>query len=259
MGYGPQENDLIDRKNAFWNYLEEEVLQARSSGSGLILQFDGNLWAGPNIVPGDPRPQNRNGKCFEEFLERNPHLSVVNKLSLCEGLITRRRMREGNLEESVLDFFVVCDRVLPHVKRMRIDEDKKYILTNYQKIKKGGKASDTDHATEILDIDLHIKVEKPVRREIFNFKDSDAQKVFKDSTSKTKDLTNCFRDNLSLVNQVENWRTLLKSYCSKSFKKIRIKKNKVMKPLNPVMSKLISLRNSLLKIKWRGILNRLKL
>ena len=32
VGYGPQENDLIDRKNAFWNYLDEDVLQARSSG-----------------------------------------------------------------------------------------------------------------------------------------------------------------------------------------------------------------------------------
>lgn len=28
--------------------------------SGFILQFDGNLWAGTEIIPGDPHKQNRN-------------------------------------------------------------------------------------------------------------------------------------------------------------------------------------------------------
>ena len=89
IAYGCQENDNVDRKQAFWKYLDEDVLLAHNSGSGFILHFDGNLWAGKDIVPGDPRPQNRNGKLFQEFLEKNPHLSVVNALPECEGLITR--------------------------------------------------------------------------------------------------------------------------------------------------------------------------
>ena len=80
VGYGCQENDTIDRKQAFWKYLDEDVAQANISGSGFILQFDGNLWASENIVPGDPCPQNSYGRIFEEFLERNPHLTVVNSL-----------------------------------------------------------------------------------------------------------------------------------------------------------------------------------
>ena len=92
--YGCQESDPLKRKEAFWAYLDEEVIQADLSGDGFVLHFDGNLWAGDELIPGDPRPQNRNGKKFEEFLKRNPHLSVVNSLSLCEGLITRRRVRE---------------------------------------------------------------------------------------------------------------------------------------------------------------------
>ena len=40
---------------------------------------------------------------FEEFLDRNSHLSVVNSLNICEGAITRRR----KFEESILDFFIV--------------------------------------------------------------------------------------------------------------------------------------------------------
>ena len=82
------------------------------------MQFDGNLWAGNNIIPGDPRCQNRNGKYFEQFLSRNSKLTVVNSLSQCEGLITRSRNKNGILEESILDFFVVCDKILPFVEKM---------------------------------------------------------------------------------------------------------------------------------------------
>ena len=91
--YGPQENDLIDKKDAFWKYLDEEVIAAKDGGAGFILQFDGNLWAGSGLVPGDPRPQNRNGKLFKEFLDRN-NLTVVNSLPICEGLLTRKRWKD---------------------------------------------------------------------------------------------------------------------------------------------------------------------
>ena len=61
------------------------MLNATSEGAGLILQMDGNLWAGENIVMGDLKVQNQNGKLFEDFLTRNANLSVVNALPLCEG------------------------------------------------------------------------------------------------------------------------------------------------------------------------------
>ena len=41
--YGPQENDAIDRKTAFWEYLDNEVFEAKKYGAGFVLQFDGNL------------------------------------------------------------------------------------------------------------------------------------------------------------------------------------------------------------------------
>ena len=130
VAYGCQECDSIEKKEAFWTFLDEEVLEADNSESGFILHFDGNLWAGSNIIPGDPRQQNRNGKLFQEFLERHPHLTVLNSLPLCEGLITRRRNCKEKIEQSVLDFFLVCHHVLPYVSKMVIDEPKNYILTN---------------------------------------------------------------------------------------------------------------------------------
>ena len=154
VAYNCQETDLIERKEAFWAYLDEEVQFADQSESGFVLHFDGNLWAGKNIIPGDPRLQNRNGKMFQNFLERHPHLTVVNSLKLCEGLITRSRLRNGKLEESVLDFFVICNRVFPFLTKMVIDESKCHILTNYQQVRKGGKAIDSDHYTQYMDLDL---------------------------------------------------------------------------------------------------------
>ena len=48
--YGCQESDLIERKEKFWKYLEDDVFFAEQSGAGFILHFDGNLWAGSDIV-----------------------------------------------------------------------------------------------------------------------------------------------------------------------------------------------------------------
>ena len=89
-------------------------------------------------------------------------------MNICEGIITRSRLRGQTLETSVLDFFVVCDRLLPFVSKMVIDEEKKFVLTNYEQVRKGGTAVDSDHHTQFMDLDLEIRSEKPERIEIFN-------------------------------------------------------------------------------------------
>ena len=251
VAYGPQESDSNEKKEDFWKYLDDEVEEARKSSSGLVIQFDGNLWAGKNLIQNDPRPQNRNGKLFEQFLKRNSNLTVVNSMKLCEGLITRRRIKAGKLEESVLDFFVVCDTVMPHITKMVIDEEGKHVLTNYKNVKHGGKASNSDHATQYVDLDLKINKNKPDRREILNLKNKEAQKSFQKATSNTLDFTKCFSNKLPILIQIENWRKVLKRYIKKSFKKIRINGKKA-KPLSPLISELIDKRNELMR---RGAVN----
>ena len=54
-GYGPQNYDKTYRKEMFWNYLNNEVINATNNGAGFILQMDGNLWAGKNIIKYEPR------------------------------------------------------------------------------------------------------------------------------------------------------------------------------------------------------------
>ena len=38
VGYGPQQNDLIEKKNAFWEFLDDEVFAAKKAISGLAVE-----------------------------------------------------------------------------------------------------------------------------------------------------------------------------------------------------------------------------
>ena len=51
--------------------------------------MDSNCHVGSGLIPGDPNPQNENGKYLQCFMERNPRLTIVNSLDLCQGLVTR--------------------------------------------------------------------------------------------------------------------------------------------------------------------------
>ena len=96
----------------------------------------------------------------------------------------------------MLDFFVVCNLVLPHVTKMVVDEENKHVLTNYRTARTEGKAINSDHATEYMDLDLKICTEEPKRKVMWNFKNKDAQKKFKIMTSKTNQLSECFQNQL---------------------------------------------------------------
>ena len=54
--YRPQEKDPKDKKDAFWQFLDEEALRAENEGNGYILQGDLNAWLGEKLIPKDPRP-----------------------------------------------------------------------------------------------------------------------------------------------------------------------------------------------------------
>ena len=98
-GYGPQEGDQVKRKEKFWKYLDTEIKKAKDNGAKVIIQMDGNLWAGSEIIKGDPKPQNRNGKLLQEFLQSNPNLNVTNALPKCDGTITRVRHMKNKPQE----------------------------------------------------------------------------------------------------------------------------------------------------------------
>ena len=219
--YGPQENDLVDKKHKFWERLSVEVEAAQENDTAFILQMDGNLWAGKEIIQNDVHEQNQNGKMFQEFLKKYPHLVVVNNLALCEGSITRTRKTTRGMEEAVLDFFVICNKISHFLVKMIIDEDKQYVLSRYGKKNGVSVKKDSDHNTMILYMDISYFLKKPERREIFNFKNRNCQEEFFQDCEKSTELMNCFQDGKCLESQVNSWVKTLQNKFHKSFKKIR--------------------------------------
>ena len=222
VGYGPQENDNIDKKTQFWNFIEQEINEAEIAEHGIILQMDGNLHAGPGLVKNDPNPINRNGKLFTDFLKRNNSLIVLNSLESCKGVITRRRMLENRIEQAVLDFFLINEKLRPFFKELIIDEEKEFGLYNLAQIKKNKKIIESDHNSLICSFNIEINRIKPVREEMFNLRSNKCQEEFKKATENNSDLVNCFKNGLSFEKQTRKWQKLFNSILKKCLKKVRI-------------------------------------
>ena len=216
-GYGPQLGDPLERKTAFWKYLDEEVKSAKEIDSGIIIQMDSNSWSGADIIPLDPNKQNSNGKLFKNFLDRNPELTVVNSLGCCEGSITRQRTTILGVERSILDVYIVCRKVLGLIKHMKIDHEGIYSLSNYNSKRTVGKVTTSDHHPIILTLDLSIPPGKIVRTSNFNLKDKEGQQRFFHMTDKTSEFTDAITTPGTFKNQVAKWEKLVEKIISPGF------------------------------------------
>ena len=149
----------------------------------LVIQIDSNAWLGNGIITGDPNQiQNSNGKMFAVFLERNRNISLVNSLSVCKGIITRQRVTALLDEKSALDVFLVCERILPFVQKMFIDEKRESPLTNFSNILRGKKITETDHNKLELYLSIKAPITKPRREELFNLKTKHGHFLFKNNS-----------------------------------------------------------------------------
>ena len=142
------------------------------------MQGDLNAWLGPRLLQGDTRELNANGKLFQKFLEEND-LKCVNSLPLTKGIKTRRRKYLDKTIESTINFYVVCESVLPLIKSMEIIDHTNHNLTKYSI---NSKAVSSDHAPLVMDIELKARPIIREKIEIPNFNDNTAQLKFKEST-----------------------------------------------------------------------------
>ena len=218
-GYGPQEYDSTQRKDKFWQYLNNEVQNAKTDGAGVIIQMDANCWAGQKIIKDDPKPQNKNGKRFEHFLNLNPHLTVVNALPICEGLFTRIKNTKKGVQKTVIDFFVVCNQIKPLITKMTIDQKGENTLTRYK-----GKIVKSDHRVLKLEVNLVFDEEKKNEKiETFNLKNKECQKKFSELGSKDNRFSQCFvSDGESIHIQFKRWQRKLNKAIHACFRKVRL-------------------------------------
>ena len=150
-------------------------------------------------------------------MERMPQLKLINSLELSKGLITRMRKTVKGVEMSILDVFVTCDKILPHIRKMKIDKNRENTLTNFSAKKVVGRVIVTDHNPLTLEVRIEFSIVKQERNEVFQFKDKESQSYFKELTSNTNEFTCCFDDDSSLEVQSRKWRKLFKSYFYKCF------------------------------------------
>ena len=225
-GYGPQLSDTKDRKDKFWNYLDKEVIEADEKNIGLVIEIDSNSWAGSDIIPNDPNAQNLNGKMLQMFLERNKGLCLVNSLSICEGLITRKRSTDNRDEKSAIDLFIVSKIILPLVTKMHVDEKGEHQLSIFNGIRHNKKVTESDHAKIELSLNIQFPRARPARIEEHNFRSNECQKYFQEITTNTRKLSMCFQNKKSFSEQIHQWQRNLRGCIFQAFPKVRSRKRK---------------------------------
>ena len=226
-GYGPQENWKVEDRMPFFVKLEEEISKAKLHGKEIIIQMDANSKLGPTVIMGDPHKQSDNGRILAEIVERNS-LVVMNGDAKCKGIITRRRITKKTKEESVIDLVIVSDNIAQVIEEVKIDEERKYVLTKYTKTKNGIKITESDHHSIITRINAKWKRKSNCeRKEIYNLKDEACLATFKEYTSKDKFLSEVFEDESKCVEvKSKQFIKRLKFCLGKCFRKIRIKGTK---------------------------------
>jgi hypothetical protein len=228
-GYGPQDdsNSTDNEKQEFFSRLDEEIKSSKIAGAMICIQMDANSKLGSEYIPDDPKPQSKNGQMLANVVDEND-LIVVNGTEKCSGLITRHRTTVNGVEESVIDFFIVCRRFFDMINSLLIDEKRIYCLTKFSSKTGNKNIKESDHNMFILNMNISwdTAFEDTVERnEIYNYKNKDDFENFKEMTSDNSALRNCFNEDEEDLNTACNrWFSTLNSIIKKCFKKIRIKK-----------------------------------
>ena len=147
-------------------------------------------------------------------------LHVINRTNKCKGVITRKRKKGNKIEESVIDYVIVNEDLKQFIDEMTIDDQRVNVLKNLITKK------ESDHNPIICNFNLTTKKEITEKIEIFNLRNKDNLKIFKENTEKAPEMISIFENGKGVKKQGEKWLKLLKNKIHKSFKKIKINPGK---------------------------------
>ena len=187
-GYGPQESWEEGLKIPFFVALDQEIVKAQIAGKSVYISMDANSKLGTEYIPGDNHKMSKNGEILAEIIEKNA-LVVANGLrGKFEGIVTRQRTTEdGHVEKSTIDFVLVSHDLKDSIEKVKVDEERINVLTKVTKNKHGVlKKTQADH--NIIETDLNIKWKRKDIKdkiEMYNLKNEQCQRKFKDYTNKT--------------------------------------------------------------------------
>ena len=220
-GVGPQENWDEDKRTPFFIALEAEVVKAHMSGKSVIVEIDSNSKLGSQYIPNDPHHISPNGKMLARVIDTHA-LIVANSLSKCTGLITRRRVTKQRTEESCIDVLLFSSDLLQCFTALLIDEERKYVLTNIRHSKNGVRKKEIDpHEFKNIMFTTH-----KTKYDIYNLKNIECQKRFKEYTSKTRMLSSIFDSSDDIDILAKRFLKKLDGCIALNFKKVRVSHTK---------------------------------
>ena len=223
----------------FFIALKEEIVKASLHGKGVYIEMDANSKLGPKEIDGDPHQQSENGKILSRIIKRQSLTVMNNVKNKCKGKITRRRITKKSKEESVIDFVIVNSEIEDIISEVIIDEERKYVLASFRKCKNGVKVKESDHNSIIT----HLKSSwnKKLNNkavEIYNFKDENGLKKFRDMTSNGTFLSEVFHsESKSVTVKTKTFMKRLNFVLSQCFRKVRVKQTRQNKKMEELLNK----------------------
>ena len=190
-GYGTQEDDLATNRLTFWQSLEQEIVGAKNSKCMVLIQMDANAKVGKNVISSDPNDLSDNGWLLLSLIDRE-NLILANSSPLCNGAIARHRVSQKNVEKSILDYILVCEKLGQFLEIMQIDEKRDFPLTKYASKKGNRQIVKSDHNTLYGRFSIkyrNLSWKRP-RKEMFNLKNNECQQKFTEVTNKSTKLKN---------------------------------------------------------------------
>ena len=208
--------------------------------------MDANSKLGSKYIPGDTHIQSENGKLLSGIIERHS-LVIGNSLDKCKGLITRKRATINGVEESIIDFVVISEDLKDELESIEIDDKRNHVLTKITKTKNGPKRIESDHNTIFTTFKIPWnKRTKEDRVEVYNLKNKDCQKIFKEATkgcNNNQNLSSVFGEEGDLNNQTQRFVKRLQKTIKQCFKKVRIT-DKIDKRKDELYKKWKELKNN---------------
>ena len=85
----------------------------------MLIQIYANVKLGKRYMKNDTHEISRNEVFLWNIFKRQ-NLIVGNSLEFCRGLITREKSPDDNVEKSVIDYVIMCDKMHKFIKTMLI-------------------------------------------------------------------------------------------------------------------------------------------
>ena len=224
-GYGPQECWNESERLPFFLALEKEILKAELQGKSIIIEMDSNSKLGKDFIPEDPHNQTPNGKLLAEIVQKHGLVVTNGVEDKVTGAITRRRVTKDSVEESIIDHVMISADLVDDFESLVVDEERNHVLTKLSKTKAGVVKKESDHNALISKFNFKWnKRIKTKRIEMYNLKNFECQKKFKEITNSSEShLSEIFDNEEDLNKGTKQFMKRLDDIIKKCFKKIRIK------------------------------------